>query len=96
MGYLVKLYPRAYRDLDRIYRRAYENSGEAGEAPPWLECLEEGILGLGERPFPSRPRKGEEESILGGRYQELQAGKFRVIFKVSAQEGQVEVVTVRE
>ena len=70
--------------------------GWRGEAPPWLECLEEGILGLGERPFPSRIRKGEEESILGGRYEELQAGKFWVIFKISAQEGQVEIVMVRE
>ena len=96
MSYLVKLYPRAYRDLDRIYRRAYENSGEAGEGLPWLESLEEGILGLGERSSPFQPRKGKDESVLGGRYQELQAGKYRVIFKVSAQEGQVKVVTVRE
>lgn len=34
MSYLVKLYPRAYRDLDRIYRRAYENFGSFLRFPP--------------------------------------------------------------
>ena len=94
MGFSVKLYPRAYRDLDGIYQRAYENTGDAGEMLPWLECLEEGILGLRDSPF--WPRTGKAERLLGGRYQELQAGRFGIVFQVSAREGQVKVVTVRE
>lgn len=82
MGFSVKLYPRAYRDLDGIYQRAYENSGNAGEMLSWLEGLEEGILGLGESPF--WPQKGKVERLLGGRYQELQARRFGIAYQVSA------------
>lgn len=94
MGYLVKLYPKAYRDLDGIYQRAYDSTAGAGEATPWLECLEEGILGLGDVPSPSW--KGKKEGILGGRYWESRVGLFRIIFKVSALERQVKIVTVQK
>lgn len=52
MKYKVKLYPRAYRDLDEIYSYIAVNLSESETAEKMLNALEEAVFSLEE--FPER------------------------------------------
>ena len=93
MGYSVKLYPQAYRDLVAVYQRAYEKIPATEEALRELECLEEGILGLGNGFH--RFLGEREENFPTGRPYVAEAGGFQVVFQVFSHERQVRVMSVR-
>lgn len=92
-NYAVGLHPEAYRDLDGIYRRAYRTPGDLGEMSRWLECLEEGILGLGNLPVPWAWEADSSYPDCG--CGELEAGPFLVFYKIRRERRQVEIVAVR-
>lgn len=91
--YTVKLYPKALRDLDGIYRYIYEVLQVPEYASGQLERLEEGIFGLEQFPYRCPERKSGIYSGKG--YRELLVDNYIVIYKVDELRKQVFIVTVQ-
>ncbi len=91
--YEVKLYPRALRDLDNIYRYIFENLQAPENAMGQLERLENGILGLEYMPYRCVERKTGMYANRG--YHELLIDNYIVIYKVLEETKEVHVVTVQ-
>jgi len=91
--YEVKLYPRALRDLDDIYRYIFENLQAPESAMRQLERLENGILELESMPYRSAERKTGMYANRG--YRELLIDNYIVIYKILEEPEEVHVVTVQ-
>lgn len=55
--YTVKMFPQAYRDIDKIYEQALLVSNYADDAIALAEKLEKVILSLEEQPYREAERK---------------------------------------
>jgi toxin ParE1/3/4 len=91
--YAVKLFSRAYRDLDGIYAYIAETLMEPGTTQKLLDALEETIFGLEELPQRGAPRKNGAYAKKG--YRQLFIKNFTVVYRVHNTNKQVVVVTVR-
>jgi toxin ParE1/3/4 len=91
MAYLVKLMPRARRDLRLIFD--YIHAGETPAAFRWYRGLEREILSLEETPnrCPSVPESGNLRHLLYGRKPRV----YRVIYRVLEEKKQVHVLHIR-
>jgi plasmid stabilization system protein ParE len=91
MAYLVKITPRAERDVAGLYREI--NAGESHAALKWYRGLKEAILSLEEHPArcPVTPEKKQLRHLLYGNKPHV----YRVINRVLEKQQQVEVLHIR-
>lgn len=91
--YTVKLYDRAYRDLDGIYTYIAEKLMEPDTALNMVERLENAILSLEE--LPERGALRRVGAYANGYYRQLFVKNYVVIYRVLKQKNEVHIVTVR-
>ncbi len=91
--YIVKIYPRAYRDLDGIYAYIAENLLEPGIASHMLDELEGAILSLEQ--LPERGAIRRIGAYANGDYRQLFVKSYVVIYRVVREKKEVHIVTVR-
>ncbi len=91
--YIVKIYPRAYRDLDGIYAYIAENLLEPGIASHMLDELEGAILSLEQ--LPERGTIRRIGAYANGDYRQLFVKNYVVIYRVVREKKEVHIVTVR-
>ncbi len=91
--YVVKLYARAYRDLDEIYAYIAENLLEPGTAQHMLEEMEKAILSLEQ--MPERGAIRRVGVYANGAYRQLFVKNYVLIYRVLRDRKEVYIVTVR-
>lgn len=91
--YIVKLYARAYRDLDGIYTYIAENLLEPGAALNMVDELEAAILSLEQ--LPERGAIRRVRAYANGDYCQLFVKNYVIIYRVLKQKKEVHIVTVR-
>ena len=89
--YTVKMFPQAYRDIDKIYDQALLVSNYADTAI--AEKLEKAILSLEEQPYRGAERKYGFYAFKG--YRQLIVENYIIIYEVFENEKVVVVVTVK-
>lgn len=92
-NYVVKLYARAYRDLDGIYAYIAENLLEPGTALNMVEELEEAIFSLEQ--LPERGAIRRVGAYANGNYRQLFVKNYVIIYRVLKTKKEVHIVTVR-
>lgn len=92
-NYAVKLYARAYRDLDGIYTYIAENLLEPGTALTVVEELEKAIFSLEQ--LPERGAHRRVGAYANGDYRQLFVKNYVIIYRVLKKEKEVHIVTVR-
>ena len=90
--YTVKMFPQAYRDIDKIYEQALLVSNYADDAIALAE-LEKAILSLEEQPYRGAERKYGFYAFKG--YRQLTVENDIIIYEVFENEKVVAVVTVK-
>ena len=93
MKYTVKMYPRAYRDLDEIYSYISVNLMEQGTAEKMIADLENAIFSLEQ--FPKRGSVRRIGVYANQDYRQLFIKKYTVIYRVYDKKQEVHIVTVR-
>ncbi len=91
--YIVKLYARAYRDLDEIYSYIANNLSEPEIASNMIDTLEEAIFSL-----EALPERGVIRRIGAygrGDYRQLFVKRYTIIYRVVKEKHEVHIVTVR-
>ena len=91
--YRVKLYPRAYRDIDEIYSYIAENLLAPAAAQDLRECLEDAILSL--EIFPERGAVRRIGRYAHCGYRQLLVKRYVLIYRILPEEKEVHLVTVR-
>lgn len=91
--YDVKLYARAYRDLDDIYTYIAENLLEPGTALNMIDELETAIYSLEQLPERGAPRR--VGAYANGDYRQLFVKNYCIIYRVLKEKKKVHIVTVR-
>lgn len=91
--YTVKMFPQAYRDLDKIYEQALLASNYADDVIALAEKLEEAILSLEDQPYREAERKYGFYAYKG--YQQLVVENYLIIYEVFEYEKVVAAVTVK-
>lgn len=91
--YAVKLYARAYRDLDEIYSYIAENLSSPDTALHLVEALEEAIFSLEQLPERGAIRRIGVYAEAG--YRQLFVKNYVIIYRVLKEEKEVHIVTVR-
>lgn len=91
--YAVKLYKRAYRDLDDIYTYIAETLLEPGTALNMVDELEEAIFSLGQ--LPERGAIRRVGTYKGGNYRQLFVKNYCIIYRLMKKKKEVHIVTVR-
>jgi toxin ParE1/3/4 len=91
MTYLVKLMPRARRDLRLVFD--YIHAVESPAALRWYRGLEQEILSLEETPnrCPAAPENSRLGHLLYGRDPHI----YRVIYRVLEEKKQVHILHIR-
>ncbi len=89
--YVVKLYARAYRDLNDIYTYIAETLLEPGTALNMVDELEEAIFSLEQ--LPERGVIRRVGAYADGNYRQLFVKKYCIIYRLMKKE--VHIVTVR-
>ncbi len=92
-NYVVKLYARAYRDLDGIYTYIAENLLEPGTALNMIDELEKAIFSLEQ--LPERGAIRRIGAYANGDYRQLFVKNYVIIYRVLKKEKEVHIVTVR-
>ncbi len=92
-NYVVKLYARAYRDLDGIYTYIAENLLEPGTALNMVDELEKAILSLEQ--LPERGAIRHIGAYANGDYRQLFVKNYVIIYRVLKTKKEVHIVTVR-
>lgn len=90
--YAVKLYARAYRDLDFIYAYIAENLAAGGTAVKIVNELEAAILSLEQLPERGALRR---VGIYANSYRQLLVKNYCIIYRVLKEKKEVHIVTVR-
>lgn len=93
MKYTVKLYPRAYRDLDGIYSYIAINLTEPETADKMITSLEDAIYSLEQ--FPERGSIRRTGVYANQDYRQIFVKKYAVIYRVHKEKQEVHIVTVR-
>jgi plasmid stabilization system protein ParE len=91
--FIVKLYSRAYHDLDDIYTYIAENLFEPDTALNMIDELERAIFSLGQL-----PERGAIRCIgtyANGNYRQLFVKNYVIIYRVLKERNEVHIVTVR-
>lgn len=91
--YTVKMFPQAYRDIDKIYEQVLLVSNCADDAIALAENLEKAILSLEEQPYRGTERKYGFYAFKG--YRQLIVENYIIISEVLENEKVVAVVTVK-
>ncbi len=89
----VKLYARAYRDLEEIYAYIAENLLEPAAAGRIIDELEKAILSLEQ--LPERGAIRRTGVYAKGEYRQLFVKNYTVIYRVRKEKKEVHIVTVR-
>jgi len=92
-NYVVKLYARAYRDLDSIYIYIAENLLEPGTALNMVNELEKAIFSL--KQLPERGAIRRVGAYADGDYRQLFVNNYVIIYRVLKKKKEVHIVTVR-
>lgn len=91
--YVVKLYARAYRDLDGIYTYIAENLLEPDTALNMIAELERSIFSLEQ--LPERGAIRRVGAYANKDYRQLFVKNYAIIYRVLKQKQEVHIVTVR-
>lgn len=91
--YTVKLYARAYRDLDDIYTYIAEHLLEPGTALNMVNELEKAIFSLEE--MPERGALRRTGAYANGDYRRLFVKNYVIVYRVLKENREVHIVTVR-
>ena len=91
--YIVKLYARAFRDLEDIYAYIAENLLEPGIALHMIEELENAIFSLEQ--LPERGAVRRIGVYANGNYRQIFVKNYVVIYRVLKEKKEVHIVTVR-
>ncbi len=91
--YTVKLYARAYRDLDDIYTYIAEHLLEPGTALNMVNELESAIFSLEE--MPERGALRRIGAYANGDYRQLFVKNYVIVYRVLKENREVHIVTVR-
>jgi addiction module RelE/StbE family toxin len=91
--YDIKLYARAYRDLDGIYTYIAENLLEPDTALNMVDELEKAIFSLEQKPERGAIRR--VGTYANGNYRQLFVKNYCIIYRVLKGKKEVHIVTVR-
>lgn len=91
--HIVKLYARAYRDLDGIYTYIAKNLLEPDTAMNIINELEKAIFSLEE--LPERGTIRHVGVYAGGDYRQLFVKNYVIIYRVLKERKEVHIITVR-
>ncbi|MBO5042231.1 MAG: type II toxin-antitoxin system RelE/ParE family toxin [Clostridia bacterium] len=91
--YTVRLYTRAYRDLDGIYVYIAEQLSEPLVAERLIESIEEAIFSL--ESFPERGSVRRIGAYADQGYRQLFAKNYVIVYRVLKDKKEVHVVAVR-
>lgn len=91
--YTVRLYARAYRDLDGIYEYIAYNLSEPLAANNMIDALEEAIYSL--EYLPERGAIRRIGTYANGDYRQLFVKHYVIVYRVLREKKEVHVVTVR-
>lgn len=92
-SYIVKLYTRAYRDLDDIYTYIAKNLLEPGTALHMVDELEKAIFSLEQ--LPERGAIRRVGGYANGNYRQLFVKNYVIIYRVLKEKKEVHIVTVQ-
>lgn len=91
--YAVKLYSRAYRELDEIYEYIAEKLSAPGTAQVIADALEDAIFSLEQ--LPERGAVRRSGVYAGSDYRQLFVKNYVIIYRVIHEKHEVHIVTVR-
>lgn len=91
--YVVKMFPQAYRDIDKIYEQALLVSNYPDDAINLAEKIEKAIFSLEEQPCRGAERKHGFYALKG--YRQLIVENYIIIYEVFEKDKVVAVVTVK-
>lgn len=91
--YAIKLYTRAYRDLDDIYTYIAETLLEPGTALNMIEELEKAIFSLEQ--LPERGAIRRVGVYKGRNYRQLFVKNYCIIYRLIKKKKEVHIVTIR-
>lgn len=91
--YTVKLYARAYRDIDGIYTYIAENLLSPDTALNMVDELEKAIFSL--EKFPERGAIRRTGAYANGDYRQLFVKNYVIVYRVRKEKKEVHIVTVR-
>jgi addiction module RelE/StbE family toxin len=92
-NYSVKLYARAIRDLEEIFKYIANNISEPLAAEKMIDALENAIVNL--EYFPERGVIRQKGIYANKNYRQLFVKNYVIIYKVLKEQKEVHVVTVR-
>ena len=91
--YEVKLYARAYRDMEDIYAYIASNLHDPNAAQNIIDEIENAVFSLELMPERGAVRRS---GIYANRdYRQLFVGNYIIVYRVKKEEKQVHIVTVR-
>lgn len=91
--YNLKLYPRAFKDLDGIYTYIAENLLEPYTALNMVNELEKAIFSLEQ--LPERGAIRRTGAYAGGDYRQLFVKNYVIIYRIMHEKKEVHIITVR-
>ena len=91
--YTVKLYARAYRDLDGIYEYIANNLSEPTIASNMIDTLEEAIYSL--EYLPERGAIRHIGAYANSDYRQLFVKRYIIVYRVLKEKKEVHIVTIR-
>lgn len=92
-NYTVKIYARAYNDLDSIYAYIAGSLMEPGTALDMANELERAIFSLEQ--FPERGAPRRTGFYAKGDYRQLFVKNYVIVYRVLREKKEVHVVTIR-
>ena len=92
-NYSVKLYARAIRDLEEIFKYIANNISEPLAAEKMIDALENAIVNL--EYFPERGAIRQNGIYANKNYRQLFVKNYVIIYKVLKEQKDVHIVTVR-
>ena len=92
-NYLVELLPKAFRDLEDIYKYISTEIKDVDAAKKIANLLEESIFSLETMPYRGAERKVGNYANKG--YKQLFVKNFSVVYRIDEKKKTVIVVTVR-
>lgn len=91
--YTVKLYARAYQDMDDIYTYIAEHLLEPGTALNMVNELEKAIFSLEQ--MPERGALRRTGAYANGDYRQLFVKNYVIVYRVLKENREVHIITVR-
>lgn len=91
--YIVKLYSRAYRDLDGIYAYIADNLLEPDTALKMMDDLENMIFSL--ETFPERGTIRRVGAYANQGYRQLFHKNYTILYHMQKEKKEVHIITVR-